>query len=574
MKNKIKDKLKILNTGSIFIENMSKSIEQYLSNIFQKSKYYYSRKNVFGQILNVVKDIAQLLFYYHERAVTENNVLTAQQDLSLRHFAELSGHKITYVKSSLGLVRMELLPDFYSKFGNMVFLRKYARFKNVLNNQYYLLDIDTEHVILNDSTFLKFLPLIEGQVKSANFIATSNKQFKINLSDSNNKIDDSRIRVWVNNKLFKRFDCLFDMGLNDEGYFIKAGFVSQYEIIFGNGINGITLNDGDVIKIEYIISKGESGNIADNLFPNFEIVSGIFDSNGEEIQINEFSSIRKESGFNLGSDGDSIETLRNVIGFSSRSLILVDERSFISFLSKYSFISKIHLYNSIDNPRVKNILILPNLSTKFNNSDDYLNTDIDTFKISNDIKSNIEKTIMQNEISYIANELVWIDAEFIKYALFIYLEPKYDSLNNDNIYNEIKDLVVRIFIEHSFSRLKNNSNIPKSYIISQIQNLVGDDVQISINIFSSINEESKINQYYIKKYMENGILKNKRIEIPFGEDYHLGLSDRNDIQLDYSFEIPLLRGNFNILSNENEKIMIENPINLYIKQNDNWNIIN
>lgn len=574
MKANFKDRLKVLTTGSIRMESLTKSVEQYLSFIFGKTKYLYSRKNVFGQILNVVKDISQLLFFYHDRAITEDNVMTAQQEISLRHFAELSGYKVTYTKSSTGLIRMDILPTFFSNFGNIVYLRRYAKFKNTINSLFYLVDIDADQMIINQGTVRKYIPLIEGEIKTANFIADGSKQYKILLSDTNKKIDDSKIRVWINNELYERYDSLLDMSYQSKGYFIKSGFTSQYEIIFGNGINGICPKVGDSINIEYITSAGENGNIDENLYPYFELVSGMFDVNGEEINPTEHTTILKESGFILGSNGDSIETLRNVIGYNSRALILVDDRSFKAFLSKYSFISKIYLYDAPNNPRVKNILLLPDLSNKFETIDDYFDCPESTFKLSDEVKENIESTIMNEESTYIANELIWMDPEYVKYSLFIYLEPKVDTLNKKEIYNNIKQLVGEIFIEHSFSRLKNSDNIPKSYIISKIQELVGDDVRISINIFCSWNEESKINGFYNKVvYDIDGIKKYQRVEVPFGSDAFIGLTDRNDIQLTNNWNIPILRGGFQILSKDNKSIVINSPINLYIKNQDNWDLI-
>lgn len=574
MKAKFKDRLKILTTGSVRMENLSQSIEQYLSLVFSKTRYLYSRKNVFGQILNVVKDISQLLFHYHEVSIQESNVITAQDDISLRHFAELSGYNVTYVKSSQGLVRMDLLPTFFSTFGNILYLRRYAVFKNTLNSLLYLVDIDTDQKVIMQGSSRIYIPLIEGEVKNANFIADGSKQYKILLSDTGKKIDDSRLRVWVNNKLYKRYDSILDMNINSDGYFVKTGYTSQYEIIFGNGINGTCPNVGDSIDIEYIISQGEDGNIPENQYPFFELVSGLFNINGEDITPSEHAKIIKESGFILGSNGDSIETLRSVVGYNSRSLILVDDRSFKAFLSKYSFISKIFLYDSPDNPRIKNILLLPDLSTRFESVDDYFECDEDMFRLSQTTKDNLKDVIQNSESSYIANELIWMDAEYVKYVLFIYLEPKTSTLNKNEIYNSIKQLAAEVFLEYSFSRLRDNSNIPKSYIISKIQELIGDDVRISINIFSHRNEEAKINGYYNKLvYNIDGIKKYQRIELAHGDDPFLGLSNRNDINLEQTWDIPLLRAGFPILSKNGEAIKIENPVNLYIKTDDDWEIL-
>ena len=116
------DRLKILSIGAAKIAEYRTNIENYLVQFFNDAKYL----NIYGQLLNVVQDIAQILFFYHNDAVTEQNVLTAQKELSVRHFAEISGTQITRAISSPGVVRLELRPTFFSKFGTPVYIRKYA----------------------------------------------------------------------------------------------------------------------------------------------------------------------------------------------------------------------------------------------------------------------------------------------------------------------------------------------------------------------------------------------------------------------------------------------------------------
>ena len=88
----IKDNLKFLTVASSNMQKMSAQLEQYLSEVFDKNKVYYSRKNVFGQIINFIKDLSAVIFYYISKSTTEANIVTATKDVSLKHFAELSGY--------------------------------------------------------------------------------------------------------------------------------------------------------------------------------------------------------------------------------------------------------------------------------------------------------------------------------------------------------------------------------------------------------------------------------------------------------------------------------------------------
>ena len=158
------DRLKILSIGAAKIQEYTTNIENYLVQFFSDTKYLYSRTNIYGQLLNVVQDIAQILFFYHNDAVTEQNVLTAQKEISVRHFAEVSGTQVTRVKASTGVVRLELRPTFFSKFGTPVYIRKYAQLSNNETSVLYLVDIKEDQKILDATSSTVFLPLLSFSI--------------------------------------------------------------------------------------------------------------------------------------------------------------------------------------------------------------------------------------------------------------------------------------------------------------------------------------------------------------------------------------------------------------------------
>lgn len=566
------DRLKILSIGAAKVQEYSTNIENYLVKFFSNTKYLYSRTNIYGQLLNVCKDIANILFFYHNDAVTEQNVLTAQKELSVRHFAEISGTQVTRVISSTGIVRLELRPTFFSKFGTPVYIRKYAQLSNNENSILFLADLKEDQKILDATTSTVFIPLIQGEIKSANFTANGNKLFVCELSDTD-VIECSHIKVTVDGEVWTKKDSLFDMLYEEKSYFIKTGYLSQYEIIFGNGTSGAIPPAGAIIEIEYITSVGEAGNFNENIYPTFNFVSGIFDSTGESLDISEHAFCVKESGFTMGSNGDTVDSLRKIIGYTSRANILMDARSFYAYLSRYSFISKISVWTDEINRRINKIMILPNLYDKLSSAEDYFNVSIDNFYISEETKNSIMSSISESELAHLTNEMVWINPIFRKYAVLIYLEPTSEFIDSNEIYSQIKVSLVKTFIDASFSRESNTNDIPKSVIISNIQDIVGVECRISVIFVSASNEEAKINGFYIATELQNGKLHKKRVEVPFGTDPLIGLSERNDIDCKLNNEVPILRGGFKMLSNTGESIELNLPVNLYIFKNGDWNKI-
>ena len=569
MKINFADRLKILSIGAAKIQEYTTNVENYLVQFFSNTRYLYSRTNIYGQLLNVVRDIANLLFFYHEDAVIENNVLTAQKEISVRHFAEISGVQVTRCKSSYGVVRLELRPTFFSKFGTPVYIRKYATLSNTANNVMYLVDIKDDQKILDATSSTIFLPLIQGSVMTSKYVADGNKLFVCSLSDTD-VIEDTHIRVTIDGEEWTRKDSLFDLGYEEKSYFVRTGYAEQYQIIFGNGTNGAIPTQGSEIQVEYLTSVGESGNFEENLFPEFKFASGIFDATGENIDISEHSTCVKESGFLLGSNGDTIDSLRRMVGYNSRANILMDARSFYAYLSKYSFISKIAVWTEEVNRRVNRIMILPNLYDRLSSAEDYFTIDIDKFYISDEIKDSIISSISESELAHLTNEMVWIDPVLRKYGVLVYLEPTSEFIDSKEVYSQIKTALVKIFINASFSRDSLSNDIPKSIMISEIQNIVGEECRVSIVILSASNEEAKINGFYIATELQNGKEYKKRVEVPFGTDPLIGLTERNDIECIPNNEVPVLRGGFKMLSNSGEQVELEYPVNLYIRKNDDW----
>lgn len=99
--------------------------------------------------------------------------------------------------------------------------------------------------------------VVQGRLKSINFISggSANQIFRIY-----GRTDLSYIKVYVGDEEWGYVDDLLFSGKTDKNYNVKV-FNDYFVIMFGNGVNGkIPLKD-EVIRVEYIESLGESGNV-------------------------------------------------------------------------------------------------------------------------------------------------------------------------------------------------------------------------------------------------------------------------------------------------------------------------
>ena len=106
---------------------------------------------------------------------------------------------------------------------------------------------------------------------------------------------------------------LFNINSESEVYYIQEIEDERYELIFGDGIFGKALEDGNYIQISYIVSNGDSGNgISQFTF------SGRLSYTRNSITYNITSGISLLSTGLISSGGESIEPVESIRKFAPR----------------------------------------------------------------------------------------------------------------------------------------------------------------------------------------------------------------------------------------------------------------
>jgi hypothetical protein len=102
-------------------------------------------------------------------------------------------------------------------------------------------------------------------LKQTYTVSSRNKTQKFILPNSG--VDTSLIRVSVKEseastvtRVFKQFDSLFEVGPSSPVYFLQEIGSERYEIMFGDGTFGVSLQEPNYIEINYIQCDGELGN--------------------------------------------------------------------------------------------------------------------------------------------------------------------------------------------------------------------------------------------------------------------------------------------------------------------------
>lgn len=118
--------------------------------------------------------------------------------------------------------------------------------------------------------------LYQGQFRqNADYEALGLENEKIELSTRDKNIDSDAIDVYVKRngtwEDWGKVDDLFFSEYNEKHYSVRLNENGNYDIIFGNDINGEKLKSGDIVSIFYLNGDGEIGEVSQNFLNNSNI---------------------------------------------------------------------------------------------------------------------------------------------------------------------------------------------------------------------------------------------------------------------------------------------------------------
>ncbi len=115
----------------------------------------------------------------------------------------------------------------------------------------------TVNISSNVASFVD-LEIFQGIYLTKEFTVdtSTNQRFILN----NPNIDTSTIKVTIGTREYRMVDNIITVNSNSEIYLLQEIPDERYELLFGDGIIGKKLSDGDVIKISYITTDGLDGN--------------------------------------------------------------------------------------------------------------------------------------------------------------------------------------------------------------------------------------------------------------------------------------------------------------------------
>ena len=251
-------------------------------------------------------------------------------------------------------------------------------------------------------------------------------------------IDTDSIRVVVRDsslsnvkRKYSQYDSLIGANKDTPLYFLRETEGETYEILFGDGVFGTSIQEPNVIDVTYVTSSGKAANGA----TNFTFAGRIEDNNGNAITNGIGGVTTNESGIG-GDDIESVESIKklapNIYASQNRAVTSTDFEALVPRL--YGEAESVAAYGGedLDPPQFGKVFV----SVKPYNG----------VFLSEEIKRNLQLELKKYSVAGIVTEIIDLK--------YLYIEVDTNVYYNQNLVSgpaEINNLVTTNIITYSDS---------------------------------------------------------------------------------------------------------------------------
>lgn len=254
---------KRINVASLDYEGIRNNLKEFLRGQEQFKDFDYEGSNM-AVLLDVLAFNTHYNSLYANMAVNENFIDSASKRSSVVSIAKSLGYTPKTRKSAQALLSFTVAdvpgdPDF-------LVVPRYTTFQTSKDGVKYLFNTIEEYSAEADASRRFLFPavtVLEGAVSSMRFVVTPTSRFVIPSKD----VESSTLRVKVeDSETYKSFK--FYVNADRESkidgsstvYFMKETFDGFTELVFGDGVFGKQLENGNIVTVEYLLSKGSAAN--------------------------------------------------------------------------------------------------------------------------------------------------------------------------------------------------------------------------------------------------------------------------------------------------------------------------
>lgn len=542
--------MKLFEIMDTAFESFDNTVRTYLQKTFNDLGYNYTHNQIFGVIFDGIKGIMQNVMFYIEDAFTEQNIFTAQRKRSIYSLAKLSGYEPYYGSAATGTLYCKIfITNGLDSGASKLYIDNHLSVINKKTNVIYTIILPTNYYIvdINKPLITHEFKIVQGTFQTATYIATGVALETINITGTAN-YDSQYITVSINGEQWSQVSNLYEMKENSKHFIVNSGYDNTINIMFGNGVYGQIPERGSSIIVEFLNHSGKSGNITEYDNVNFEFYSTGADNLGNTVNLNDYCKLSVNNMITGGVNPDSVETVKQMIGYNSRSTVLASEENFKLFLSRFSFIGQTSVWCEENSTSII-ISALSNYYNITNNINDYFTSDISKFILTDKQKEIISTTINNSNKAFAGITINFKDPIIRKFAMVCYVKTKY-KYNQYDITDNIRTKIAEYFT----SLGTNIQFIAKSDLITLISNADDNIDSFDFQFISELAESAFEKGYYDKYILQynNQLYNYSTKRVLYEKDSQPGLDYYGNIQLDSKLEIPMLRGGFKYYPNKED----------------------
>ena len=505
---------KIFKSLDFSIQLILKQTINYLTGRFNQSLQVFTSASPFGQLIIVLENLSQMIFYYIEDSITELSMLDATR------LSSMTGHSPSRAISAAGEISLSTNANSKEADFDIVIIPNLTRIKSSNNGLTYVLNLPQDDIkfSMKGSDNGVAMNISQGTIETQTVVArgVDIESFSIQ-SPQNYLVDNYLVDVYVNGEKWKRYESIIDMPRGEKSFIVKTGITSGVDIYFGNNFFGKVPTKGSRIQVQYLVNNGVAGNIttlqASQL--KFEWEETGFTLIGNEVDLNEYITINTTNSPQFGANPEDSDLTRLLAPKQSKSFALVNPSHYEALLLRLKLFSIIRIFLDKQDSRLLNLFLVPNINNLFNTGQDYFSVDLSKFKLSSFQKNELLRYLNKTGSKLISTDTVIVDPIITNYVINVSVIV-FDDVATEIIKRDIYNDLGNYFINN-----KRRTRIPKSDLIRVLEDVRGVD-SVSINIISKANETGKI-------------------EDPNSPT--IGLDEFNDIIMT-EYELPVIHGGF------------------------------
>jgi len=466
--------------------NIKNEIERFLKEEHNKASVLYSPASPFGQIMRTLEELHQLSFLYLKNSIKQFDLSESSlnNERIIRSSAILAGHIPGRAISSTGTLKMVVKSgiDLESDLpGTRITLNNKTLLRNNTNGLFYSLNLGQDKItwVVNSNTFI-YLPIIQGEYKTTTLTGTGNinQTYQVTLKGQK-EIENFNIEVLVNGEYWEIKKHIWQLIPGEKACVVRTGFNNGIDVIFGNGNYGMVPTLAANIKVIYLVSDGQDGNIFRRTANDFKFVDDAIDGFGRSIDVTSVFDVLIYNDINFGSNKESIKFTKNILPISSNNFVLALPQQYAYEIKKLGVFSHVNAY---EDQSIVYIVATPNIKLFKNRNDDYFDVNIGAFELDAYEKSKIDKYLRSNGNIQLTRKYKITSPKLSYYIMNVFI-IRYSDTNDEAVKAQIESVVSEYFL--NFGRI---DRIPKSDIVKELSG-IKDIHSVDVQFISKKNED-------------------------------------------------------------------------------------